>query len=211
MISKGIILLKLEEEWCKSKVLMVERQYTYGYIDYIRSGPKMANKDFTIKVLSETTQKERTRLLIEPFKNLWFSVNSKGYKFYREEIFEKVRSKWWFKTFLQKDYKEPMWEFPKGRSNKDEDDITTALRELKEETSIESGFTLTQQKIEHTIIDRGVFPLLYFVAITDKELELNKDCIDKVEISDVKWIQIGDLKNLNGGELALNLLKMCKI
>jgi ADP-ribose pyrophosphatase YjhB (NUDIX family) len=205
MTSKGILLLHYGEK--DTKALLVERPYTYGFIDFIRSGLKMEDKKYVSSLITDTTQREKEKILEGPFKRLWYCVNSRGYSPNREEIFEKVKKTDWFFKLIQGKSKEPMWEIPKGRSSRDEGDLDTALRELKEETSIDSGFILTDQIINYTIFNRGVYPLVYFVGTVEEELPIDLNVIDKIEISNVAWVSLKDLNKYNGGNVVARILK----
>jgi ADP-ribose pyrophosphatase YjhB (NUDIX family) len=89
------------------------------------------------------------------------------------------------------------WLWPKGRKEKNETEIETAIRELKEETGIKSLGKLSNKFIVTKSIVGGVkYECKYFIMIFDTQPE----CFikDIQEISEAKWVDIDTAKLLIG-------------
>ncbi len=79
------------------------------------------------------------------------------------------------------------WAFPKGHVEKDETEIETALREIKEETGldieIEARF---RETVSYNVNKDIIKEVVYFVAST--KLDSDKLNIQKEELLDAKWL-----------------------
>lgn len=89
---------------------------------------------------------------------------------------------------LIKHIKSGYWSFPKGHVEGDETEVETAVREIKEETSIDvfidSGFRETVTFSPRKDTQKEV---VYFVARAK-----NHDFAPQLEeISDIRWVEIG--------------------
>ena len=79
------------------------------------------------------------------------------------------------------------WAFPKGHVENDETEIETALREIKEETSldaeIETGF---REIVSYNVNKNVIKEVVYFIART--KLDSDKLNFQKEELLDAKWL-----------------------
>lgn len=105
------------------------------------------------------------------------------------------------------DYEEPEWYFPKGKKNQDETELKASIREFEEETNIkyENIEIKNNIKFEETHIgsnNKKYKTILFYaeykkndyneiVKNFNKELKNN---FQKVEIGDIKWISLTELK-----------------
>lgn len=80
------------------------------------------------------------------------------------------------------------WSFPKGHVEKDETEIQTALREIKEETGIDVIIDPTfRETVSYSPKKDTQKIVVYFIAKAK-----NYDYIpQEEEISDIKWVEIG--------------------
>lgn len=159
IISYGVICFKLENG--VPKYLMVQRKDSLGYVEFIRGKYNLNIKSYIMNMFSLMTQQEREGIMNKSFNVLWqemwcqktgddmrhfgkefkeandkFNILKKGYlirdvnnelsKFDLDYVFTNTESK----------YNETEWGFPKGRRNINEDDVSCALREFKEETGV---------------------------------------------------------------------------
>jgi 8-oxo-dGTP pyrophosphatase MutT (NUDIX family) len=134
--------------------LMICRNTTYGFMDFIRGKYSIYNKDFLLNLFREMSISEKNMIETHDFKYLWNQLwNNKPvqsqYKQEEQQSEEKFNS---LKTgiIFQNDFysletileecknnslwDEPEWGFPKGRRNHFERDYDCALREFREET-----------------------------------------------------------------------------
>ena len=124
--------------------LMIQRKDTIGYTEFIRG--KYNNINELRVLIDKMTLTEKRKILTHNFFNLWHSmwyekyyINQNDYKRandkfdeYRhllKNIINESKTKWLT----------PEWGFPKGRKNKNENNIECAIREMKEETNIDSS------------------------------------------------------------------------
>lgn len=135
--------------------LMIRRNHTFGFMDFIRGKYSLYSKDFILNLFKEMTIDEMNMIKDNEFSELWKylwnyrSIESQ----YRqdekisEEKFNSLKTGIFFqqsffsiKTLLLECYEnkylwqEQEWGFPKGRRNHYERDYDCALREFREET-----------------------------------------------------------------------------
>jgi 8-oxo-dGTP pyrophosphatase MutT (NUDIX family) len=145
---------------------MVQRKDSLCYVEFIRGKYELGNKKYIMQLFSNMTNDERLKILNHDFETLWksmwchhfeehcgqntrsfnkeyndasikFKTLKNGYNIVNPETEEK--------TFFNIKYiidntctkvLETEWGFPKGRRNINEDDLSCAMREFKEETGI---------------------------------------------------------------------------
>jgi len=87
------------------------------------------------------------------------------------------------------------WEFPKGKQDPGEDDRTTALRELKEETGLMGEITDEQPvEVSHTFEHDGVEErrdVCYFFVRVPDEAQVH---MQPGEVLDHAWLSLEDLE-----------------
>lgn len=215
--SYGIILIDNNYESISDyKLLMIQRKNTYGYIDFIRGNYDVTNANHIKILLKEMTIHEKQGLLAKSFTELWndmwndeaHSYSGKNEKIMSDKKFNQLRN-----GFIN-DNKEFVslenyikncetswicqeWDFPKGRRNNDENDITCATREFQEETGISPG----NIKLVNNIfsLEEGFIGSNYkcyknkfyiaFLSSTFKPLLKN---FQKSEVSNLEWKTFDD-------------------
>jgi hypothetical protein len=134
--SIGIIAYRINNN--KIEYLLIRRKDSLGFIDFLRGKYNINNKDYILNLLNKMTITEKKMLLDTTFKYLWNYLWGQNISIqYRSEennSFEKFNK---LKIGIIKDnnksynleslinesnmnfnnYKEPEWEFPKGRRN----------------------------------------------------------------------------------------------
>lgn len=85
------------------------------------------------------------------------------------------------------------WSFPKGHVEKNETEVETALREIKEETNLEVLIDTRFREITtYSPKPEVLKDVIYFIAIPkSKEVIIQKE-----ELQNAKWIEIYDALNL---------------
>lgn len=165
VISYGIICYQLhydtETNSVYPKYLMVQRKDSLSYVEFIRGKYDIKNKTYLLKLFSFMTVKERTKIQENTFETLWMDMwckhidqeNNKNFsKEYNEanQKFSLLKRGIHIKTqenivLINFDYifansssvyTDTEWGFPKGRRNINEDDVSCAVREFREETGI---------------------------------------------------------------------------
>ena len=85
------------------------------------------------------------------------------------------------------------WCFPKGHQEKNESDIETALREVKEEIGVDVEIIDSQPIVVEHPTSKGKKVILFFLAKpkVDQKIVLQDDEIDHAD-----WIKFGDVEQL---------------
>ena len=90
----------------------------------------------------------------------------------------------------------PEWEFPKGRRNYQENDLTCALREFEEET----GFNKVDVNVIQNIIpfeeiytgsNFKSYKHKYFIGMIDSNTQPSRN-FQQSEVSQIKWMNLAD-------------------
>jgi len=131
---------------CDYEIVMVQRKYTIGYIEFLRGKYQTNNLKYLKKIISLMIHEERNRILtISDFDilrdELKMNQKNKLYKYEYDESKKKF-------NYLNKNgllhslftninlWNEPEWGLPKGRRNNYELNLECAVREFTEETGI---------------------------------------------------------------------------
>lgn len=213
VISCGIVCLRSEGD--RMTMLMVQRRDTYAYVEFIRGKYDLRNKRYIMKLLREMTREERDKIATYNFRSLWGKIwnSNKARPEYSEaeEKHAKLMSGVDFQgdVFRLRDVVAGMsdddsyvqeWGFPKGRrSNCKETDISCAIREMKEETGIESSMYdfVNVPKMEETFkASNGVrYKHVYYVVMLKNgivpELKLCEN-----EVRTAEWVTLYDASKL---------------
>lgn len=166
VISYGIICYRLffneDTTSYEPRFLMVQRKDSLSYVEFIRGKYSLENRKYIMKLFSNMTGEERDRIGGLDFDYLWKSMwckpseeetNKNFTKEYCEsaEKFNALKKGYLLKTeedgiipfsleYLLENteiaYQETEWGFPKGRRNINEDDVSCALREFREESGV---------------------------------------------------------------------------
>ena len=215
ILSIGTIVFKevpLSESISDKEIqfLMIRRNHTFGFMDFMRGKYSIYNKDFLLNLFNEMTDSEKNMILVSDFKQLWCYLwnNRDSFLQYRqeqsisEEKFNSLNAGIFFqnsyysiKTIIEESithWKEPEWGFPKGRRNNYERDYDCALREFREET----GYPINSLKnIENIMPFEEIFTgsnyksykNKYFLLKMLQETSKIVDHFDKNEVSKMEW------------------------
>lgn len=159
IISYGIICFKIENG--EPKYLMVQRKDSLAYVEFVRGKYNLNVKNYVMELLSLMTEEERQNIISKSFEQIWQEMwckkvcdeNKSFGKEYKDayEKFTMLKKGYYIKdtnnelnffdlnyayTATHSQFAETEWGFPKGRRNINEDDISCALREFKEETGV---------------------------------------------------------------------------
>lgn len=145
---------------------MVQRKDSLCYVEFIRGKYDIKNKDYIMMLFSNMTSEERDKIHNNDFDTLWNAMwcrngsseeeNSKNFNKEYKDAYDKFvallngyniicslgnKPPIFFNLQYILDnttptYEETEWGFPKGRRNINEDDISCALREFREETAL---------------------------------------------------------------------------
>ena len=211
ILSYGVILYKIDKKLNIPKIVMVERKDSLSFIEFIRGKYKSYDNTKYIQLLiSRMTAEEKNKLLNNSFENLWnllwIHLDNVNQKIKKEYDKSKINFDMLKKGFLKDDiffnlkklidlvkdnYEENEWEIPKGRRSNHENNKDCALREFNEETNIEShNYSIINNIIpmieEYKGINNVRYKHIYYIAMTEKEIELKIDMKNKNQYTEVK-------------------------
>ena len=104
------------------------------------------------------------------------------------------------------------WGFPKGHIEKDETEIETAIREVKEETNLDVEIDANKRYTMEYVTDKGTLKqvVLFIAKCTGGEIKA-QEC----EVNDIKWLDFDEAMQTitydNTRELFKKILKERKI
>ena len=213
--SFGIILYKFIDR--RLKLLLIKRRNTIGFVQFVRGQYNLNDKNYILKLLNVMTETEiniiKTSEFIDLWKYLWkiksanahtksYDYNNSSKKFYTlktdpelnlDEIISKRKSS----------YIEQEWGFPKGRKDKRETNIETAIREFGEETGIkEENIKIINKKFIENYIsyDNLEYKNIYFLAKYTGDTNLFRvDDVNReqfTEVSEIKFFEIEESVNI---------------
>ncbi len=198
------------------KYLMVQRKYSFSYVEIIRGKYDLDNIDYINNMIQYMTMEERERILRLPFQKLWselwyvtnneinrekemnvsnekFNLLRNGINIKRNDINITYSLEKLIKNAKYK-YDLPEWGFPKGRRNLKEKNIDCAHREFKEETSLKSEDyqIINLSPIEELFMGMNnvKYKNIYYISQACKKIDLKVDEyneLQKIEISNIQW------------------------
>ncbi len=195
------------------RFLMIQRKHTLGYIEFIRGRYKIDNTDGIASLFQQMMVHEINNIATHTFDELW--IEFWGNDNFTTE-YEKSKEKFgllrngsdelglqFYIDNIIPLWKIPEWGFPKGRRNKQEDNITCAKREFEEETNLKpDDYTVLENInpiVEDLIGTNGVkYRHVYYVAYLNNnniKLEIaNKN--QKNEIGAINMVDFEQGNNL---------------
>jgi len=209
--SYGVILYSFNEH--KQPIyLLAQRRDTIEYIVVLRGKYTKKQLEIYIQLL---TIEEQQRILTKPFDDLWNDLWIDHSNVFYKNFYEKSKLKFQTNYDLIKQLilKYPStiqstpWGIPKGKKNTNENDITCALREFIEETTIHVDYrnlVPVEPSIEtFTGSNHKIYRTIYYIAFTDKPIipvQKSLNSIRSFTISDetqqVKWCTLQEAHSI---------------
>lgn len=205
--SVGIILIS---EDC-TKILLVQKRFTNAFSMFVRN----KYEDIAVETLfREMTLHEKLLLKSMNFDAIWYHLNLNDNKtdYYYQCLLK-------FNAFISDggtrlskiinntpNSNNLKWEPPKGRKELNESNCECAIRELKEETGIDSDqykfsvYMKNNKYITSNISNKIKYIVIYYTAkanVMNDPIFDNNNLNQTVEIMDTKWINIDNLNNYN--------------
>jgi 8-oxo-dGTP pyrophosphatase MutT (NUDIX family) len=174
--------------------LLVQRKDTLGYVDFLRGKFSETNNFQLNNIIQEMTQEEIHSILTCEYKDLWYKLWNKvteSYDLKNEEKFNFIKKNKPH-LFVQTNWTEPEWGFPKGRRNFKERDLECAIREFEEETGYDKKNLILIKNMNpceeiFTGSNLKSYKHRYFLAFMNYEDTLIDDNFQKSEIGSMKW------------------------
>ena len=161
-ISIGIIPYRINNNYIE--FLMVQRRYSYSYIEFIRGKYNLNNIKRLNHLFKEMTPDEKCFIKNNNFTHIWnilwnykkdkkyekeFCISKNKFNALKKGVF--INNKLITLHYIINNNKSNLlindWGFPKGKKNIGETEISCAIREFKEETNINKYIILEKKKI----------------------------------------------------------------
>ena len=212
--SFGIILYKFIDR--KLKILLIKRRNTLGFVQFVRGQYSVENISYIQKLFNVMSNTEIDIIKSESFNFLWSylwkEANSRRVSYdysnslikYNKLIQSKVHNIDFFINNKFTNYEDQEWGFPKGRKNKCENNVETAIREFTEETGIPTGkIKLIKKKLfieNYVSYDDIEYKNIYFLAKyngTEYDFSVSEDHKEQYsEVSSINFFEIEQAYNI---------------
>jgi 8-oxo-dGTP pyrophosphatase MutT (NUDIX family) len=228
-ISYGFICYRIIEDFVTNTkypvYLMVQRKDSLSYVEFMRGKYELENKQYLLKIFTNMTDNERSNIKNKSFdvlwKEMWCKTEEETSKTYNKEYLEashkfKILSKGYYINNNETDiefinieyllnitlsvYNETEWGFPKGRRNFNENDLSCALREFKEETgynpkSLQLCSEMKPLEEVFSGTNKKRYKHVYYIAKFNTNYIINEWYPSCKEIKDAKWFNYQESQN----------------
>lgn len=191
------------------KLLMIRRKHTIGFIQIIRGKYTHGDTKYLTTLFNVLTNFEAELIRNKPFEDLWEYVWMEKYfntyvsthlnsSYTRAHAKFKTLDKPLFLSNRATNYIDQEWGFPKGKKNPNETNISTAKRELEEESGIAHwDIEMRPKKFEekYTSYDGKEYHNIYYVAkytgsAVDFVISNRREQL--TEVSDIKFLSVSE-------------------
>lgn len=190
------------------EIIMVQRKFTIGYIEFLRGKYQTSNFKYLNKIISLMVNDEKKNILEKRDFDILrdeLGMNQKN-RLYRNE-YEDSRKKFNYlknRNLLEKlfdndsEWNETEWGIPKGRRNDKETNIECAIREFLEETGLkEKDLFVYKNVIPLEEIYTGINNLKYKHVYYLATIKNDEYYMDNLEIDSNNYEQYTEISNIN--------------
>lgn len=191
--SYGIACFRYNVYTRKPEILLVQKRYTYCFVEFVLGHYSKDNYARLSYLFNHMTANEKLDILSLNFGVMWYRIwlinPDSFYNTFSSDIEKDShfisnyhrKKKKFQNTFLSDGGKklkqlinkskniEPIWEIPKGRQDKDESYLESAIREFREETGIEKHKYLLLSEINPIIYSyvnmKVKYTNMYYIAL----------------------------------------------
>jgi ADP-ribose pyrophosphatase YjhB (NUDIX family) len=163
--SIGIIAFRNNKMNNKIEFLLIRRNHSLGFSDFISGKYPLYNKNYLINIINEMSNSEKKMILEKDFDDLWkcFWGETENVKYRSDEKISRSKyislkigitinnQEYNLKSLINEsvtNWEETEWGFPKGRRNFQEKDLHCGIREFEEET----GYNINELSIIQNLI-----------------------------------------------------------
>lgn len=206
---------------------MIKKRNTYAFIEFVR-GMYDPFKDYDLEYMFGLMSiVEKSMIQTRDFSTLWNYCSGQPLKNSERNVYAKALKK--YNTLVGRGENillnfvsnSPnatlLWEIPKGRANKKETPLVSAMREFEEETGLDKKsyrVLLDEGTIEYTFIDCGVkYKYVYYLAVLDGSVVPTYDYNNHHmlwELSELKFMTSMAIQEMNNQRLAKTARIMIK-
>ena len=196
MTSYGLMVFR------DNRYLMIRRKHSFGFIDFVRGKYNPRDVDQVQRIINEMSLSEKQQLVEGTFDTLWTSLwghaDNPHYK--QEEGMSRKKMQQvcdvqplahWV-SHSTTAWEETEWEFPKGRRNPNETDLSCAVREFEEETGLSRShlhFVTNVAPLEEKFTGTNCkeYCNKYFVACMEVCEDEDMTAFQPNEVSQMAW------------------------
>ncbi len=220
VVSYGIACVRKNHNSGNYEIVMIKKRATYSFIDFIR-GRYDPNKHYDIEFMfNGMTINEKVMIRSKNFSLLWFYCwgkepvkNSDRNMYMRSlkkftNLCEYKNGEFLINLLNKSTHIELLWEIPKGRMNKSEIPIESAIREFTEETGISKDsyqIIFKEGTIEYTFSDAGInYKYIYYLAKMNNNQQPKYDFNNEhmlIEVSELKFLSSNNILEFNNNRL----------
>ena len=219
VVSYGIACVRKNPDTGCYEILMIKKRNTYAFVEFVR-GLYDPYKNYDLEYMfASMSITEKSMIQTRDFTTLWNYCNGTPTKSSERSVFIRSLSKYNTLTNREGDVLRNLisntknatllWEIPKGRSNKKETPLTSAVREFEEETGLTKDaykILFDEGTIEYTFIDCGIkYKYIYYLAILKSNTTPTYDYNNQHmlwELSELKFMTSLAIQEMNNQRLA---------
>ncbi len=219
VVSYGVACIKKNQTANRYEILMIKKRNTYAFVEFVR-GIYDPCKDCDLEYMfSLMTIVEKSMIQTRDFATLWNYCNGAFNKNQDKAVYARSLRKYNILIARGEDVLKNLvsntknatllWEIPKGRANKKETPIISAMREFEEETGLNKEsyrILMNEGPIEYTFIDCGVrYKYIYYLAVMDSNIVPTYDYNNHhmiCELSELKFMSSTAIQEMNNQRLA---------
>lgn len=206
------------------EILMIKKKCTYAYSEFVRGIYDVNHKQNLIHLFDNMTIDEKICIQTQNFETIWIKShgmapdgekNNYGRGFKKFNTLVKINNGQYLQEIIHSSINvELLWEIPKGRPDKKEVPVETAVREFNEETHIEKKqyrILFDESPITYSFTDSGIrYVYIYYIAIMNSNRFVPRFVYSSShmqrEVGNIKFLSTDKIKLLNN----TRLYKLCK-
>ena len=230
VLSYGVACVRRNSNTGCYEVLMIKKRHTYAFIEFVR-GVYDPYKDYDLEYMfGAMTITEKSLIQTRDFNTIWSYCNGESIRGCDRSVYNRASKK--HTTLVEREgnvllrllSNTPnatlLWEIPKGRPNKKEAPLASAVREFEEETGLDKEsyrILFDENTIEYSFVDCGVkYKYIYYLAVMSSGIDPKYDYGNEHmlrEVSDLKFmtsVATQELNNQRLVKLVRIIIKKCK-
>lgn len=219
VLSYGIACVRKNPDTSCYEILMIKKRSTYAFSEFVR-GMYDPFKDHDLEYMFSTmTITEKSMIQARNFDTLWNYSNGVPVKSFNRSVYSRSLRK--FLSLLERPGNvllrllsntsngTLLWEIPKGRANKRETPLISAIREFEEEMGMEKEsyrILFGEGTIEYHFIDCGVkYKYIYYLAVQTEKVTPTYDYTNRhmlCELCELRFMTSRAIQEMNDARLA---------